>query len=242
MLGSAAVVLGVFLCLVDVLQEIPGQLSSPNWAILFMLSCIPITISGCLKEWVLIQGHSDANSLNAWVALIQLLIGTCLVPIGIMIQNMDMQNVHVDLADIPLNFWAGFKCGCLGIVSYDERGSPLFGQRDCAGSVISTWLYIFSVCAFNLLMVWVIREGTAVLFFVANGVIIPLVVILSTTPVFARIGLAKETFTMWQVLGLVATIFGCFVFGTAVIKRSESSVQEVLERSATSSRFSRRQL
>jgi drug/metabolite transporter (DMT)-like permease len=236
--GAVTVVLGVLMCLVNVLKGTPGQESDPVWTILFMLSCIPLALGGCLKEYVLLQQRCDANFLNARVSLYQLLLGFCLVPLGMQIQNLDTpESQQVSTGEIWDNFWTGFKCGGLGITLFDEDGFPKYDQANCGHSLISTWLYVFTVCGFNLLMIWVIREGTAVLFFVASGVTIPLVSLLSSSPIYEHLGLKTDKFTPWQLLGLTFTVGGCIFFGTAMIKRSEDVMQQrVIESIRTSAR------
>lgn len=222
--GASVVVLGVLLCLINVLRGSPGQESDPAWSVLFIASCFPLALGGCIKEWILVTNRCDANSLNAHVSLYQLLLGVCLVPLGIHIQNKNV-GTEIGFDQILDNFWSGFKCGCLGITTYDSFGNPKYGQDHCSESVISTWLYVITVCAFNLFMMWVIREGTAVLFFVASGCTIPIISLLSTTSLYSWLGLSPEKFTWFQIFGLFLTVGGCLYFGSAMIKHSENKMQ-----------------
>lgn len=239
-IGAVMVLLGVILCLINVMQGGPGQ-SDARWTVVFAISCLPLALGGCLKEWVLTQPRfdCDAHQLNAWVAVFQFFFGICLVPLGIWIQNRDMDETsQVPSDEIMTNFLYGFKCGFLGINSYDPlTGLPAYGKEDCASAVISTWMYIGMVCAFNMLMLIVIDEGSAVLFFVANGVIIPVVSVASASPLYSRLNLPRDTYTPWQFIGLTFTVAGCFYFGKAVIQRAEDErKQEILRSGGTSNR------
>jgi len=148
------------------------------------------------------------------------------LPLGLRIQNTDTDEIfYVPSSEIPMNFYAGFKCGFLGLNTYESDGLPLYGITNCGSAFISTWIYLFTVCFFNLLMMWVIKEGSAVLFFVANAVIIPVVSLLSTSSLYQNIGLPRDTFTNWQVFGLLLTMIGCFYFGLAMIDRSEKEFE-----------------
>jgi len=223
-IGSLSVVLGVVLCCINVLEGSEGQESSPLWSAMFAFSCIPLALGGCLKEWVLVQPmyECDAHRLNTLVSTFQFFLGLCLVPLGIAIQNLDMHEIdHISTGDIPANFWAGLKCGGFGINSYDASGAPLYGKIDCGEAVISTWLYIGTVCSFNLLMLWVIREGSAVLFFVASGASIPVVSLISASPLYKALHLQKDKYTFWQAIGLLMTVVGCIYFGNAMTHRPE---------------------
>jgi hypothetical protein len=80
----------------------------------------------------------------------------------------------------------------------------------------------------------VIKEGTAVLFFVANGVIIPTVSMLSASPLYSALGLTADAFTDWQVLGLLLTTGGCCAFGAAMISRNEHDIKQQIMRSHSS--------
>ncbi|GBG32769.1 Crt-like 1 [Hondaea fermentalgiana] len=233
-IGAIMVLLGVVLCLVNVIKGGPGQ-SDAMWTVVFAISCFPLALGGCLKEWVLTQPRfrCDAHQLNAWVAIFQFVIGLFLVPLGVWIQNRDMDDLNqIERGEIMANFIDGFRCGFLGLNTYDPvTGHPAYGKEDCSSAAISTWTYIITVCAFNLLMLIVIDEGSAVLFFVANGVIIPVVSVASASPLYSRLGLPRDSYTVWQFIGLTCTVGGCFYFGKAVIQRAESDLKIEIMRS-----------
>ena len=70
------------------------------------------------------------------------------------------------LGAIAANFGEGFACAILGRDQQLEDGTVL----RCGHAAVSTWTYILTVCAFNVLMLWVIREGTVCYVFIANAV------------------------------------------------------------------------
>jgi len=79
-IAALVVFLGIVLCLVNVLRG--DQESSPKWACMLAISCIPFALGGCLKELVLISPQKyncDALRLNKWVAILQFGFGLVLV-------------------------------------------------------------------------------------------------------------------------------------------------------------------
>jgi len=228
--GALLVISGIVLCLINVLKGDPGQDSDVGWVLFFIFSNIPLAAGGCLKEWVLIQPNFECqpHKLNALVALYQFFIGLFFIPLSISIQNRDM-DTNISFDEIPANFYDGFRCGFLGIDP--ENSVAEFG---CDDSMISTSLYIVSVCVFNLLMLWIIREGTAVLYFVGNGMTIPLVGVISSTSIYSKFGLHRDTYTLMQFFGLLLTISGCFYFASAMIETSEEERKKEILRSGGS--------
>jgi hypothetical protein len=57
-------------------------------------------------------------------------------------------------------------------------------------------------------MLWVIKNGTGVLYFVATAMVIPIVSLMSTSPWYSSLGLQTVSFSAWQVLGLVLVVAG----------------------------------
>ena len=65
-LGATAIGLGVGLCIINVVLATSGQTSDPIWSIIFGATCIPLALSGCLKEWVLTH-PTNPQEMN-WVS------------------------------------------------------------------------------------------------------------------------------------------------------------------------------
>jgi hypothetical protein len=61
-------------------------------------------------------------------------------------------------------------------------------------------------------MLWVIKHGSSVLYFVSSAAVIPIVSLVSTTPWYHSVGLATVAFSVWQVVGLVLVVAGGVLF------------------------------
>merc|ERR1719231_1713668 len=61
---------------------------------------------------------------------------------------------------------------------------------------VSVWTYVAVCCCFNLLMLFVIKEGTAVLFWISSAATVPLVAIISTTDVYTWLDLGQVHFSI----------------------------------------------
>jgi len=193
--------------------------SNAWWSLAFFLSCIPMSLSICLKEHVL-NHHShpvDMHLVNACVTGVQLVLGLILCPISYMvtINTFSLDGLSSNLTD-------GIKCAMSGVgcnSQCDDVNSAFSGVCYAEGSgcnleyaPASVWLYILVCCLFNLLMLWVISENTAALYFVALAAIIPVVSLISTSSIYSAIDLCTVTFDGLQVLGLVIVVVGIAVY------------------------------
>jgi len=211
--GAATICVGVLFCLMNIILETPDQSSKPLMSAFFALSCIPLALGGCLKEWVLTHPTmpQSMNLVNLYVAFFQLCFGVLLLPVGLSIQNLD-RGIHdpaVPLDKIPQNFLNGMKCGLLGI---DAPSSVAPYDQNCQDAQLSTWVYMACVCCFNMLMLWIIKNGTVVLYFIANALAIPLIAVISTTNLYEFLGLGKDVFTAWQIVGLLVVVAGTALY------------------------------
>jgi drug/metabolite transporter (DMT)-like permease len=80
------------------------------WAIVFFLSNFPIAGSSIAKEKLLLANMNaglDLPTLNAWVALYQLLFSIGLAPCVFWLQHM---NDSASISELPQIMWWGIKC------------------------------------------------------------------------------------------------------------------------------------
>ena len=80
--------------------------------------------------------------------------------------------------------------------------------------MIATYLYVFVVCSYNMLMLWVIKQETVVLFFIANAITMPLVAMISASDLYSSLGLVRVPFSTWQVFGFVVAVLGTIIYRT----------------------------
>ena len=110
----------------------------------------------------------------------------------------------------PQNFWDGLKCGLAGVNTTTPGLEPW--DQNCADAQITTWVYIGTVCVFNMLMLWIIKNGTVVLYFIANALSIPLISVISATRLYPSVGLPQDVFTAWQIIGLLVVVIGTALY------------------------------
>jgi len=61
-------------------------------------------------------------------------------------------------------------------------------------------------------MLWVIKYGSGVLYFVSTAAVIPIVSLISTSSWYSSLGLEALAFSVWQLVGLVVVVVGCCVY------------------------------
>ena len=61
-------------------------------------------------------------------------------------------------------------------------------------------------------MLYVIKEGTAVLFWISSAAVIPVVAILSTTSLYDGLDLGRVSLSALQICGLALVVFGIAVY------------------------------
>lgn len=84
-------------------------------------------------------------------------------------------------------------------------------------------------CRFNIVMLWVIKYGSGVLYFISTAAVIPIVSLVSTTTWYSSLGLKALAFSAWQVVGLVVVVVGCGLY--VYFLRREASPERIRARS-----------
>lgn len=230
--GCSAIILGIFLALYQILtagnpvEEKDKESSDATWSIIFFFSCIPMAIGSSIKELVLTHETKrvDMHQVNAWVALFQLVLGLCITPLSYLAAIGPHE--HLSFANFPQNMQDGLECGvwgdhtacnaqCVyvnGNVSscYDIPGAHCDCGLDLAP--VAVWVYVGVCCCFNLLMLYVIKEGTAVLFWISSAAIIPAVAVISSTSIYTWLDLGTVEFSVLQICGLVMVVVGIAIY------------------------------
>lgn len=193
--------------------------TSTGWAFIFLISTVFMSFGGCMKEWAMMHPTHplSMNDVNFWVAFNQLLLGLALSPAGFMLQQVGTEHTR-DVSHMPENFYDGFKCGVLGIGDIAGNGHDGIDSHGhtgtCGYAVIATFLYVFVVCSYNMLMLWVIKQETVVLFFIANAITMPLVALISASDLYSSLNLVKVPFSGWQVAGFIVAVLGTIIYRT----------------------------
>jgi hypothetical protein len=79
--AALAILIGITMCMANVLLHSVGQLSSPSWSLAYVAACGSMALAGCLKEYLLVHPKFTlgVHVVNAWIAFFQFLIGIALV-------------------------------------------------------------------------------------------------------------------------------------------------------------------
>ena len=153
----------------DIQSSSSGSSTSTTllWSVVTILACIPMTLSSIYKELALSgsQQNLDPIFLNGWVAFYQLLFSLPLsVPAGM------TSSPPVPPHELPQNIWDGIKC-YLGIATITTGCHP-DDQCHLAPLYVNVFL-VFNVC-FNILIVYVLKYGSANVLFMASTVMVPI--------------------------------------------------------------------
>lgn len=169
-LGSGVVLLGIFVVLLPTLmaggaasstttstttQAGPGELM---WIFILVVSCVPMCLSSVYKEKALGEVDIDVVYLNGWVAIYQFIIA---LPLCI----PSSQVINIPISGILPNLWGGLLCW-VGINS-----SPL---DDCSTAPVYVTTFLFFNVVFNILIVVILKHGSANIMWMASTVIVPL--------------------------------------------------------------------
>jgi len=135
------------------------------WSIVTILACIPMTLSSIYKEMALSGSETqiDPIFLNGWVAWYQFLFSFPLtIPAGMATGILP--------SELPANIWDGIKC-YLGISTITGGCHP---DDLCSESPLYVNIYLVFNVAFNILLVFVLKFGSANVLFMAATIMVPI--------------------------------------------------------------------
>ena len=189
-LGSAVVLLGIVVVLIPTLlaspassgsgsgaEGQPGQLQEQEegpgqllWILILIVSCVPMCLSSVYKEKALGEVDIDVVYLNGWVAVYQFLIA---LPLCI----PSSQVIKMPVAAIVPNLWGGMLCW-MGINSITAQTAQVPGSLvpldDCSTAPLYVSTYLLFNIIFNILIVVILKHGSANIMWMASTVIVPL--------------------------------------------------------------------
>jgi len=171
------------------------------WSVVTILACIPMTLSSIYKELALSgsQQNLDPIFLNGWVAFYQLLFSFPLsVPAGM------TSSPPVPPHELPQNIWDGIKC-YLGIATITTGCHP-DDQCHLAPLYVNVFL-VFNVC-FNILIVYVLKYGSANVLFMASTVMVPIGNLAFALPFMPGSTPLKDS----DIAGLLVILFGLVTY------------------------------
>lgn len=144
----------------------------PLWATVMILSAFPTALSSVYKEIALGETEIDPMYLNGWVAVFQFGISLALcVPSSL------ASSPPVPIPDLPSNIWGGLKC-FVGINTITDGDFP----DDCANAPAFVSIYLIFNQLYNILIILILKYGSANLLFMALTIMVPLGNVAFTLP------------------------------------------------------------
>ena len=139
------------------------------WSCITILACIPMTLSSIYKEMTLsgpsVQNDIDPIFLNGYVALFQLLFSFPLAfPAGM------TSSPPVTPMELPSNILDGVKC-YLGTGTVTGGCHP---DDQCNLAPLYVNIFLFFNVGFNILIVYILKFGSANVLFMAGTVMVPI--------------------------------------------------------------------
>ncbi|KAL0583472.1 hypothetical protein ABG067_006590 [Albugo candida] len=188
------------------------------WALVMILSCIPMCLSSVYKEKHLGEAEMDAIYLNGWVAIYQFII--CL-PLTIPIAMLGSPSVSP--SELPSNLWNGFRC-YLGHNSIYEEPYP----DDCSRAPVYVTIYLFFNILYNILIIFILKFGSSNILYLAMTIMVPLGNVAFTFPFMP----GHEPLASKDIFGLILIMLGLFVyrfFGELISKTMRSTRAQLFQ-------------
>jgi hypothetical protein len=183
-MGAGVVLCGIAVVLIPTLMHSPATTTNTDeplsttaadesntmfqlfWIAVMVLSCVPMCMSSVYKEKALGETEIDVVYLNGWVAVYQFLFSIPLCVPSAAVINMAV-------TDILPNLWGGFYCW-LGINTIDAGNPQGLPPDDCSTAPVFYNLYLAFNIVFNILIVVILKHGSANIMWMASTVIVPL--------------------------------------------------------------------
>ena len=209
-LGAVVVAIGIAVVL---LPSITGE-GNVLWSVMMILSTIPMALSSVYKEIALGDQQLDPIFLNGWIAVFQFLFSVVLcVPASL------ASEPPVPVPELPENLWDGMRC-YVGVNSQvcsatdDDSGACV--SDDCHMATLFVTLYLVFNIGYNILIILIIKFGSASLLFMALTIMVPLGNIAFTLQFVP----GHKPLQVTDIIGLVVicTGLGCYRFANSVIK------------------------
>jgi hypothetical protein len=156
-------------------------------------------LSSVYKEFALGEEEIDVVYLNGWVSVFQSLFAIPLcIPSAMLIK--------LPINDITLNLYNGFLCN-IGINSVLES-TPEMPADDCEYAPFYVWTYIFFNVIYNILIIVILKYGSANILWLSSTVIVPFSNVAFSLPFIPN----NQPLQFVDVIGLVIIMLGLIVY------------------------------
>jgi drug/metabolite transporter (DMT)-like permease len=166
-IGALVVVGGI---LVVLAPTITGS-GSVLWSAMMIASALPTALSTVYKEIALGETELDPIYLNGWIAVFQFGFSLMLcIPASL------TSTPPVPIPDLPSSLWGGMKCyaGINTITCGEGESESDCVPDDCSRAPLFVNLYLLFNQVYNLLIILIIKFGSANLLFLALTINVPL--------------------------------------------------------------------
>lgn len=205
-LGASVVLLGIVVVLIPTFTATPNQSSQTSdsafqlvWIFILVISCVPMCLSSVYKEKALGETEIDVVYLNGWVAVFQFLFAIPLCIPSALVINMPITEI------IP-NMKGGALCW-MGINSILED-SPGISKDDCSSAPLFVSLYLGFNIIYNILIVVILKHGSANILWMASTVIVPL----SNVAFSLKFVPEHQPLRSWDIVGLFIIMIGLVLY------------------------------
>ncbi|RLN96244.1 hypothetical protein BBJ28_00005122 [Nothophytophthora sp. Chile5] len=168
------------------------------WSIVMIFSCVPMCLSSVYKEKTLGEAELDAVYLNGWIAVFQFMFAIPLTLPASMIGDHP-----VTPSELPENLYDGLLC-------YLGQNTVVDGPHkdDCDKATIYVTAYLLFNVAYNLLIILILKFGSANILWLAMTIMVPLGNVAFTFPFMPE----HQPLHAKDIAGLLFIMAGLFVY------------------------------
>lgn len=165
--GAAVVMIGIIVVLIPTLigKSSASSSSDLSWSVLLVLSCVPMCFSSVYKEKALGEMDIDVVYLNGWVGIFQTIFA---IPLSLPSASM----INIPYSEIIPSFYYGSIC-LMGHNTILETSAAHPRIDNCADGPLFVGIYIAFNVVFNILIIVILKYGSANILFLSSTVIIP---------------------------------------------------------------------
>uniref|UniRef100_A0A7S2WAB2 Uncharacterized protein n=2 Tax=Rhizochromulina marina TaxID=1034831 RepID=A0A7S2WAB2_9STRA len=203
--GATVVCMGIVVVLLP--QFTGAETSEDNghsqvlWALVNIISCIPMTLSAVYKEKALQGQAMDVVYLNGWVALFQFILT---IPLSI----PSAFAIDLPISELIPNVVNGFQC-FLGESQVLESSAQTSYEPDkCGMAPFYVGGYLVFNITYNILVVVILKYGSANIMYLGSTALVPL-----TNAAFALPWMpGHKPVHRTDILGLLVIMTGIFLY------------------------------
>lgn len=174
------------------------------WIGLSVFSMVFAAASNIYKEIGLKDADLDVWYANAWIGLYQLISGAFTIWT---ISVPAFQDPPIHLSVLPKYLVNAWNC----FFGYEVNNTITGDLELCDGNIAITFLFfiVFNI-VYNMLMLYIFKGGSSVLFVVSSAVCLPLADVLYNIPLIA--GSAYEAFTIYDGFALFVLVMAILTY------------------------------